>query len=339
MRLFRQAGQVGRGRQLEGALLFVALLAYATSGYMYFELPSKPSLTWLDALWWAVVTMTTVGYGDYFPETLGGRLLVGIPTMFIGIGLLGYLLSLFASLVMESKMKTLKGLARVDVDDHIIICRYNGLGPTLQLIREIRADAHTRDVPIVLVDSHLEEVPPDLQAARVHFVRGEPSREATLEMANFLRARCVLIQLDGRDPERSDDRNLKVALTFERLHPDVTSIVHCHDPENVLFFERANCDSVICTQALSSQMMVQEMQDPGVHAVVAELTTNVHGKQCYLTPPPSGASTFGALKGLYADVVVLGLRRAGHNLLAPTDATPLQPGDQVVVVAGNRPRT
>ncbi|MBA4495672.1 potassium channel family protein [Paenactinomyces guangxiensis] len=42
----------------------------------------------MDAVWWAVVTTTTVGYGDISPVTLGGRVIATI-LMFTGIGLIG----------------------------------------------------------------------------------------------------------------------------------------------------------------------------------------------------------------------------------------------------------
>lgn len=53
---------------------------------------TKPS----DALWWAFVTMATVGYGDLAPVTIGGRI-VAIFTMVIGIGIFGVFVSLFGS--------------------------------------------------------------------------------------------------------------------------------------------------------------------------------------------------------------------------------------------------
>jgi voltage-gated potassium channel len=49
-----------------------------------------------DALWWAVVTMTTVGYGDHFPVTAGGRI-TGVFVMFMGVGIIGALASILAS--------------------------------------------------------------------------------------------------------------------------------------------------------------------------------------------------------------------------------------------------
>ena len=49
-----------------------------------------------DAVWWSFVTLTTVGYGDMYPVTMGGRL-IAIVTMTIGIGIFGTFISLIGS--------------------------------------------------------------------------------------------------------------------------------------------------------------------------------------------------------------------------------------------------
>jgi len=51
-----------------------------------------------DALWWAIVTITTVGYGDFYPVTALGRL-TGVFVMFAGVGIIGALASILASLL------------------------------------------------------------------------------------------------------------------------------------------------------------------------------------------------------------------------------------------------
>jgi voltage-gated potassium channel Kch len=51
-----------------------------------------------DALWWAFVTITTVGYGDYYPVTELGRI-TGIFVMFSGVGIIGALASILASVL------------------------------------------------------------------------------------------------------------------------------------------------------------------------------------------------------------------------------------------------
>jgi voltage-gated potassium channel len=56
--------------------------------------------TYPDALWWAIVTVTTVGYGDFFPKTAGGRVVACI-LMLVGIGLIGVLTATVASVFIK----------------------------------------------------------------------------------------------------------------------------------------------------------------------------------------------------------------------------------------------
>ena len=66
----------------------VVILAGAVA-FFSVELQPNPDVNrFFDALWWAVVTATTVGYGDIYPVTTEGRL-VGMLLMFFGIGLVG----------------------------------------------------------------------------------------------------------------------------------------------------------------------------------------------------------------------------------------------------------
>ena len=53
-----------------------------------------------DAIWWGIVTITTVGYGDYYPVTMLGRI-TGVFVMFAGIGIIGALASILASLLVS----------------------------------------------------------------------------------------------------------------------------------------------------------------------------------------------------------------------------------------------
>ena len=53
-----------------------------------------------DAIWWGIVTLTTVGYGDFFPVTFLGRL-TGVSVMVAGIGIIGALASILASLLVS----------------------------------------------------------------------------------------------------------------------------------------------------------------------------------------------------------------------------------------------
>jgi voltage-gated potassium channel len=68
-----------------------------------------------DALWWGMVTITTVGYGDFFPVTTLGRL-TAVFVMVSGIGIIGALASILASLLVSPPAEPDKDAASVTAD-------------------------------------------------------------------------------------------------------------------------------------------------------------------------------------------------------------------------------
>ena len=82
---------------LAAVLLTVLLLVFSSLSMLQFEAGSDGNIRNAeDAMWWAVTTMTTVGYGDRFPVTTEGRL-VGVFLMIAGIGVFGSFSGLVAS--------------------------------------------------------------------------------------------------------------------------------------------------------------------------------------------------------------------------------------------------
>jgi voltage-gated potassium channel len=76
-----------------------AFLVLSLSGVMVLQFESHSSQanieTGGEALWWSIVTLTTVGYGDYFPVTLGGRI-TAAAVMVVGVGIIASLASILA---------------------------------------------------------------------------------------------------------------------------------------------------------------------------------------------------------------------------------------------------
>ena len=123
---------------LKLALMIVALLVYGASGFIYFERPGKPELGWVDGFWWAMVTMTTLGYGDFFPVTTAGRFLVGYPLMLLGMGMLGVGLGQLATFVVRADLLNRKGLMMSTLSGHVVVCNYSSRERFLELLRELR---------------------------------------------------------------------------------------------------------------------------------------------------------------------------------------------------------
>ncbi len=80
-------------------LTATVLAVYVSSvGIYYFECEAQPEHfgSVFHCMWWAVVTLTTVGYGDVYPVTVGGKIFTSI-ILFIGLGLIAVPSGLFAS--------------------------------------------------------------------------------------------------------------------------------------------------------------------------------------------------------------------------------------------------
>jgi voltage-gated potassium channel len=87
-----------------------------------------------DALWWAIVTVTTVGYGDRFPVTEGGRV-VAVILMLVGIGLIGVLTATVASVFIKE---------HTDANKEEFKKGHADLGQQLSVISDRLADVERR---------------------------------------------------------------------------------------------------------------------------------------------------------------------------------------------------
>lgn len=276
-------------------VLMLAVLLYGTTGFLYFELPANPDLGWGDGLWYTIVTIATVGYGDFFPKSPGGRFLVGWPIMVFGIGLLGYALSMVAAALVTSKTKEIKGMSTFKLSDHLIIFNFAGLAKVERILQELALDkAVGSGMPVVLVDEQLDELPVELQKRGVHYVRGNPTRDETLQRAGIDKARhAVVLTRDQSDPA-SDNLNVAIALAIEGRCKQVNTVVECIDPASEELLRKAGCDRIVCTSRFDAHFLSQELLNPGIQEVLADLLTLSQGQQIYLVPT-NAAATFEGL--------------------------------------------
>ncbi|MFZ5818176.1 MAG: potassium channel family protein [Bacillota bacterium] len=98
-RAWQSARRVMGGHSF-GYLLFSSAL-FVVGGGALFVLVEGRELTLLDGIWWAVATLTTVGYGDIYPQTVAGRL-IALLIILMGLGLVATLTANVAAFFVES---------------------------------------------------------------------------------------------------------------------------------------------------------------------------------------------------------------------------------------------
>ena len=87
-------------------ILSLMLVYLAACGIHFFEREAQPEAfgSIIDSMWWAVVTLTTVGYGDVYPETSGGKVFTALVTL-VGVGLIAIPSGLLASALTEARVE------------------------------------------------------------------------------------------------------------------------------------------------------------------------------------------------------------------------------------------
>ena len=116
LRQFRSEGGSGlakdvlanRGQYAAFITLVLAMTVITVTSVLMVQTESRVAgsniTTGGDAIWWAIVTITTVGYGDQYPVTAVGRVL-GAFVMFAGVGIIGALASILASVLIPAPEK------------------------------------------------------------------------------------------------------------------------------------------------------------------------------------------------------------------------------------------
>jgi voltage-gated potassium channel len=100
------------------ACVYLLLTTIVVGGAAFSLAENKGS--WIDGMWWAIVTLTTVGYGDYSPATVPGRW-VAVFVMAGGIGTVAILTGILADAIREAKISDRDETPELDDDiEHVI---------------------------------------------------------------------------------------------------------------------------------------------------------------------------------------------------------------------------
>lgn len=326
--------QVRKNRldKLVATILITLLVGVVGMGYF------EPSLSVMDSLWWAVVTMTTVGYGDISPTSPGGRM-VGVVLMVFGIGLLGMFTATLATIFIENRFLEGKGVKPVNVKQHLLVCGWNYKAE--RIVAELRADRKAAGSPIVVIADFQEK--PVIDDDDLYFVNGVVNKD-TLSKANSEHALATILLADERvEHHVRDAKTILDTLTIKTINPDLYACVELVDRSNVEHGKRARADEIIVTGELSTNLLVQAALDHGVTQVITELLTNHIGNDIFKisTPPDLIGSTFlDVLTALKRDrnLITLAIERTseGRFLANPSNNCIIADTDRLVVIGAER---
>ena len=243
--------QVAQEQRIPRLLLILLALTMLLGVWLYaIELNAREDaqITSLEnGLWWAIVTMTTTGYGDLVPKTSLGRV-VGALTMLSGMAVTSVFTASFASMLVARQLGAARGLEALDVTNHTLICGWNDRAE--DVIAGLIASTPGGRPAMVLVNELPEERLVELRykyrKVNLRFVRGDPTNEQVLDRAGISTAAAAIILADtAAVPGGEDLRTTVVVLTIKKMNSEIKTTAEVLQAANEPDVRRVGVDDVV----------------------------------------------------------------------------------------------
>jgi voltage-gated potassium channel len=302
-----------------GLLAFVTLIAYVDrDGYRDVN---DDGVSFLDALYYATVSVTTTGYGDITPASDSARLLT---TIFVTPARVLFLIVLVGTtveiLAESSRAAFRERIWRRKVRDHIIVC---GFGTKGRSALDVLHGHGRRPEDILVIDVAADRVE---DATRLGYaaIHGDASRAEVLRSAEVGQAAAVVVA-----PDR-DDSAVLMTLTARELNDTAKVVAAVREEENRHLLHQSGADSVITSSGAAGRLLGFAVQAPRVVEVLEDLLSVGSGLDLVERPvAPEHAGR--PLAEVPSDAPVIAVVR-GDRLLRfdDPDARRLQEGDRLV---------
>ncbi len=328
--LTRRVRRLARSRIALIAVLVLAMWLISASLFYYSEhvVNGRSDIDFAASLYWALITMATVGYGDIVPRRGLGWAVAAV-TAVMGIAVYTLAISVIADEFMEASLKRSLGAAPLRRKRIVVIgdsdaCR--------DLVDELVKNGYGRQVGWLVSQKPQPEPPVD-------YLIGDPSKRSDLSKAGVASAETVALCLGD------DSRTLHVALAVRRLNSRARVVAAVSSGETEELLREAGVSHVVSSRLLG-RTLASAVFEPWVAWFIEE-AVSVEGVADVAQQPVDetlrGRSLEEAEKVLAercgCRVLVLGIVRRGEEpVLAPSRDSVLAEGDIVVFLRAFTPK-
>lgn len=267
--ILRIVSRLKKDSVFQNVVSFLSFMVLAAIIMLVLESPESESgiNSFFQSLWFSIVTVTTVGYGDLSPVSAVGKI-AAIAIMFIGIFYVAVLTGNITSWLVERNRKKTLGLVPIkEVTSPIIICGWKkGMADLLKDILNLHNRESRQIVLVNDADAHeVNDLRQDTRLRDLHYFSGDYTNPEVLMNASLDKAEKVLILADefsGRTADEIDFKSVLTTIAIKRFYPHIYTVVEIihtqfsHYLENVdaeeIIFNRFSARALVCNIALSS---------------------------------------------------------------------------------------
>ncbi|MBS2097053.1 potassium channel family protein [Carboxylicivirga linearis] len=214
-----------------------------------------------DALWYAIVTLTTVGYGDFYPVTPFGKI-VGLFVILGSLGVIGYFIGEISSRINTYMEKKKNGFFGTDFEDHYMIIGWNSFGK--KVADQIFPTGHNIAF-ITNSKSDLELIKDLYQHDQCFAMFADYNNMDAYKKANIEKSKAVFINFN------EDTETLVFVLNLQREFPNLNIIVNCSNPDLKETLINTGIKHVVSRSEVASRLVASYLFEPHVAEYTEDL--------------------------------------------------------------------
>ena len=313
-----------RARVILAVAWLAALTSVGAAGFVLLE-----GLSWPDAIYLTVVTLSTVGFGDLVPETSAGRLFTAV-LIVSGVGVVLYLISSIAKDVLEGRLRDLfqrdSRMRKIDkLSGHIVVCGYGRFGRVV--VDELLSAA--RSVVVVESDPALET---ELASSGAEYVIGSATSDEVLLRAGLERAEALVVATS------SEADSVFITLSAKEIKPDVRVHARAESESAVRRIRRAGADYVNSPYQMGGVRTAASILNPSVvdflEISLPQRSEEIGMEEVQVDPGSEIVGhQVGAIEREHPRLRIVALKRPGRSIeLVPAPGEEVEAGDYLVVI-------
>jgi len=324
MNILPELTKITRQRLVFATAAILSMIAVGAVGFHSFE-----NLDWLDSVYIATETVTTVGYGDLPPRTPAGKAFASVFMLF-GVGTVLYALTVLAQAVIQSEIvgamsQRRKTKEMESLENHYVVCGAGRVG------RRIIRNLQKQNLPFVVIERDERKVA-EFTESVAYILIGDATSEENLTRAGVRRAKGLASCLPD------DAANVYVVLTARDLNKNLHIVARAVEEQAEPKLIRAGANRVIAPIIIGGQSMARALLKPAIadfmDSIVAENLDLVFEE---IAVKPDSVYIEKELKqtniSTELNLLIVAIRRKnGEMIFQPSAETRICQGDLLIVI-------
>ena len=243
-----------------GLILIITLFIYGIVGSHFIM-----GLNLIDSIYYSVITMATVGYGDYTPHT-GIQKIFATTLALAGVALLAYVFNIILTSFQEKMSIYSKGARKMkaisDMDDYYILCGYGRVG------KVVFDELTQRNQNVIVIEKDKELCDSIEESDTVVVINEDATKDELITKLAGKKCNSAIITTGD------DVSNLFIVLTIRETNPDAWIVSRASKLENISRLEKAGADKIVSPEIIGGKDLYFESTRPHLLKITVRHTAD-----------------------------------------------------------------